>query len=208
MSSLMSKGVPRAVVRCTTLSSAAFCAALLLGGCGSNSPDLTAGNAASPAAPTVRGGSSATSATGSTSPAASGKNACQYLTVDQVKEALNYTGTLQRGPGPANFPNDSTCEYAIPGDDDTPATLDIMTDSRLYDSIKSIWPTTGCKSAGIGDESIYCPDQEINPKPQVMFTKGGIVVLVTVTDPKVADWKAGDPISAGLALGSIVAGEL
>lgn len=166
------------------------------------------GNAASTAAPTVGGGSSATAPTGSTSPAASGKNACQYLTIDQVKNALKYTGTLQTGPAPTSFPNDSTCEYAIPGDDDIPATVDIMTDSRLYDSIKSTWPTTGCKSAGIGDESIYCPDEEINPKPQVMFTKGGVVVLVTVTDPKVADWKAGDPVDAGLALGSIVAGEL
>jgi hypothetical protein len=208
MSSSTGKGASGVVVRYTTFCSGAFCAALLLVGCGSRSPDLTAANAASPAASTVGGGSSAASPTGSTSPAASGKNACQFLTVDQVKSALKYTGTLQAGPGPTSFPNDSTCEYAIPGDDDVPATLDIMTDPRLYDSIKAIWPTTGCKSAGIGDESIYCPDQEINPKPQVMFTKGGVVVLVTVTDPKVADWKAGDPVDAALALGNFVAGEL
>ena len=64
-----------------------------------------------------------------------------------------------------------------------------------------------CTSAGVGDESIYCPNEEIDPKPQAVFAKGVVVVLVTVTDPKVADWKAGDPI-AGLALGHIVAGEL
>ncbi len=165
-------------------------------------------NPANPAAPTVGGGPSASSTTGSRPPVASGKNACQYLTVDQVKNALKYTGTLQAGPGPTSSPSDSTCEYAIPGDDDIPATLDVMTDPRLYDFIKATWSTAGCKSAGIGDESIYCPDQEINPKPQVMFTKGSIVVLVTVTDPKVADWKAGDPVAAGLALGNVVAGEL
>jgi hypothetical protein len=208
MPSLIRKGVPRVVVRYTALCSAAFCAVLLLAGCGSGSPDLTAGNAASPAATTVGGGSSATPPTGRTSSAASGKNACQYLTVSQVKNALKYTGTLQAGPGPTSFPNDSTCQYAIPGDDDVPATLDIMTDLRLYDSIKATWPATGCKSAGIGVESIYCPDEEINPKPQVMFTRGDVVALVTVTDPKVADWKAGDPVAAGLALGNIVAGDL
>jgi hypothetical protein len=208
MSSFTSKGVLRVVVRYTTFCSAAFCAAFLLVGCGSSSPELTESNAASPSAPTVGGGSSATSPAGSRSPAASGKNACQYLTVDQVKNALKYAGTLQAGPGPTSSPTDSTCEYARPGDDDIPATLDIMRDPRLYNFIKATWSTTGCKSAGIGDESIYCPDQEINPKPQVMFTKGGVVVLVTVTDPKVADWKAGDPVDAGLALGNIVAGEL
>jgi hypothetical protein len=207
MSSVTSTGAPRSIVRYTTFCSAAFCTALLLVGCASRSPNLTESNA-SAAAPTVGGGSSATSPTGSAPPAASGMNACQYLTVDQVKNALKYTGTLQAGPGPTSSPSDSTCEYAIPGDDDIPASLDVMPDHRLYDFIKATWPTTGCKSAGIGDESIYCPDEDINPKPQVMFTKDGVVVLVTVTDPKVADWKAGDPVDAGLALGGIVAGEL
>jgi hypothetical protein len=207
MSTSARSGVLRTVVRHATLCSTAFCAALLLVGCASSSTNLAAGNAASPAAPTV-GGPSATSPTGSTTPAVSGQNACGYLTVDQVKSALKYAGKLQAGPGPTSSAKDSTCEYKIPGDDYIPATLDVMTDPRLYDFIKATWPTTGCKSAGIGDESIYCPGDEINPERQVMFTKGKVVVLVSVTDPAVADWKAGDPVAGGLALGNIVASEL
>ena len=41
-----------------------------------------------------------------------------------------------------------------------------MPDHRLYAYIKASWPTTGCKSAGFGDESIYCPDAAISPKPR------------------------------------------
>lgn len=205
MSSLMSKGAVRTVVQYTTFCSAAFCTALLLVGCASRSPDLTAGNAASSAAATVGGGSSATPSTGTTPPAASGKNACQYLTVDQVKKALKYTGTLQVGPGKASFPNDSMCQFTVPGDEEAPATVDIMTDPRIYDAAKATFLTTGCKSAGIGDESVYCPGGPIIP---VMFTKGGVVVLVSVRDSEFEDWKTGDPVDAGLALGKIVAGEL
>jgi hypothetical protein len=201
-------GVRRAVVRYAASCSAAACAALLVSGCGSHSAKLAAGGAASPAAPKASTGPALAPAASTAPLAGSGKDACQYLTVDQVTTALKYTGTLNAGPRKVILANDSACEYSIPGDEDIPATLDIITDSRVYQAIKATWPTTGCKSAGIGDESIYCPDQSINPKPQVMFVKGGVVVLVTVTDPKVADWKAGDPVAAGLALGTIVAGEL
>jgi hypothetical protein len=61
---------------------------------------------------------------------------------------------------------------------------------------KATWPTTRCKSAGIGDESIYSPGEKINAKPQVMLANGGVVVLVTITYPKAASVSS-EPLASG-----------
>jgi hypothetical protein len=173
---------------------------VLLAGCGGNSLSPSAGGPP-PAQP------SAVVTTGTGSPPAAALSAaevCRYLTVDEVKHALQYTGGLQSVAGPT-VSNEAECDYRVPGDDVNAATLSISPGTEMYDTLKAIGNEPGCVSAGVGDRSYYCPQALLS---QVTFVESGRTIVVGCGSELNLKKEAGDPMQAALALAKFVANEL
>jgi hypothetical protein len=187
---------PRSALAWPVLSAlSALSAALLTAGCGG-------GPAAPPAA--AKTGAVAQPAAASASPNAGNADLCGYLTVDQVKQALQYSDTIEAGP-------DSTtgftqCVYQAPDNGFVRAQVAVHPGRKDFDDHKSLYGSADCTSAGIGDESEACPKSDPG---RVVFVQGGQSVTVSVTNiQSISEQQGTDSTQAALALAKIVAGEL
>ena len=176
---------------------AAACAALLLTGCG--------GGPATPSAAGNQGRTGAQApAAAAPSPSAVPTDFCRYLTVDQVKQALQYQDAMQAGPDTVTGFNQ--CVYQAPDNGFVRVNLAMRPGRTNFDNTKSLYTSADCTSAGIGDESYYCPKSNAG---NVTFIKGGQSVNVSVSNvqnilkEQGADWN-----EAALALAKIVASQL
>jgi hypothetical protein len=176
---------------------AAACAAILLTGCG--------GSPAKPAAAGNQGPAGTQAPTAAAvSPAAAPTDFCRYLTVDQVKQALQYQDTMQAGPDTTTGFNQ--CVYQAPDNGFVRVNLAIHRGRTDFDNTKSLYTSSDCTSAGIGEESYYCPKSNTG---NVAFVRNGQSVNVSVSNvqnilkAQGADWN-----QAALALAKIVAAEL
>jgi hypothetical protein len=170
---------------------------MLTGGCG--------GGRTGPAVAATAGAPAAAAATSSAAASASAGNAdqCRYLTVDQVKQALHYGDAMQAGPDSSGF---EQCVYQAPDDGFVRVNVSVHPGRTDLDNTKSLYTAADCTSAGIGEDSFYCPKSD---QGNLVFIKDGQSVHISVTNiQSLLQQQGTDSTQAALALARIVAGEV
>jgi hypothetical protein len=171
-------------------------AALLAGGCGRG----TAG----PAAAATTGAPPAAAATAAASPSAGNADQCRYLTVDQVKQALRYGDTMQSAPDDTG--GFDQCVYQASGNGFVRVNVSVHPGRTDLDNTKSLYTAPDCTSAGIGEDSLYCPKSD---QGNLVFVKDGKSVNISVSNiQSLLQQQGTDSTQAALALARIVAGEV
>jgi hypothetical protein len=177
--------------------------ALALAGCSASTATNAPGHqVTSPSAPPSATGPNAVSDGGTNG--ASGGDPCRYLSVDEVRQALDFQDQMTTshdtfGAGP-------TCHYTAPNAGFVSVTVVVASSRQYYDDEKSLTTASDCKSAGVGADSLYCPQ---SVQGWVVFAADGSSVSVTVMNVQsIAGPKGADSTQASLALAKLVAGRV
>jgi len=173
--------------------------ALTLAGCAAHTAANASGqNTESPSAPPAATGTSA--ATDS----ASGGDPCLYLSVDEVRQALDFQDQMTTSHD--SFGSDPTCTYTAPNAGFVNVTLVVDSSRKYYDDEKSLTTASDCTSANVGTDSLYCPKS--NQGWVVFVANGSSVSLKVMNVQSIAGPKGTDSTQASLALAKLVAGRV
>ncbi len=158
-----------------------------------------------PAAAGAPGGNRATAgAPSGVAPTASGGDQCRYLSTDDIRQALAYSGTMTATQdSPMGF---ARCRYEAPDNGFVGAIVAVQSGRDYFDQQKSIQTAPDCTSAGVGDESLYCPNSQ---QGLILFVAKGQSVSVSVTNVQsLTSAKGTDWTQAALALARLVVSRL
>lgn len=181
-------------------------ALLALAGCGTSSKPAT--GAVNPeTATTTTSSSGSASAGGAASPTASMNpdgDQCRYLSVTEVKQILAYSGTITAAQdSPMGF---KRCRYQSPDNGFVGAIVAVQSGRNYFDQQKSLDAGADCTSAGVGEESWYCPKGQ---QGDVLFLAKGTSVSVSVTNiQSVVKQEGTDSTQAAIEMAKLVASRL
>lgn len=168
-----------------------------LAGCSVATPRPPTGGGTPAAAPSAGDGASPSSSS-------AGGGQCRYLSVEDIRQALAYQGTMSATEEtPLGFPR---CRYAADGNGFVGAIVSVQAGRTYFDQQKSLQEGGDCGPAGVGEESVACPKSD---QGNVLFLAKGQSVSISVTNvqsltgPKGTDWT-----QAAIALSTMVASRL
>jgi hypothetical protein len=144
---------------------------------------------------------------GATSPAASANpdgDQCRYLSVAEVMQALAYSGTITAAQdSPMGY---QRCRYQSPDNGFVGAIVAVQSGRNNFDQQKSLDTGADCASAGVGEESWYCPKGQ---QGDVLFLAKGKTVSVSVTNiQNILKQEGTDSTLAAIAMAKLVASRL
>lgn len=126
---------------------------------------------------------------------------CRYLSVDEVRQELAYQDTMtatQDSPA-----GDRQCHYTAAGNGFVGVIVVVKSGRQYFDDEKSLNMAADCISAGVGEESLYCPKSQ---QGFVLFVANGSSVSLSVSNiQSIAGPKGTDSTQAVLALAKLVA---
>jgi hypothetical protein len=144
---------------------------------------------------------------GAASPAASANpdgDQCRYLSVAEVMQALAYSGTITAAQdSPMGY---QRCRYQSPDNGFVGAIVAVQSGRNNFDQQKSLDTGADCTSAGVGEESWYCPKGQ---QGDVLFLAKGKTVSVSVTNiQNILKQEGTDSTLAAIAMAKLVASRL
>jgi hypothetical protein len=179
---------------------------LALAGCSTSSKPAT--DAVNPATATTTTSSNASASAGGAASRAASTNPdidqCRYLSVTEVKQVLAYSGTITATQdSPMGF---SRCQYQSPDNGFVGAIVAVQSGRNNFDQQKSLDTGADCTSAGVGEESWYCPKSQ---QGDILFLAKGTTVSVSVTNiQNILKQQGTDWTQAAIEMAKLVAARL